>query len=173
MFYNWKYKIKPRHKQEGHYARQTLLLVLNHSFCDSAKYKLQNQKQQKRQNKDLTHTQPCNIWKYSHYSMQFHHAISAVFWRQTKGQTHLFSICALCFMCKTTVNCRMQDLLYTKCVGVKDNKWIRNLEKNDCIWEGLCNYKLVIMTARVQLNAPVWVSYKQKQREPIISSRRL
>lgn len=38
--------------------------------------------------------------------------------------------------------------------------------------EGLYNYKLVIMTAWVQLNAPVWVAYKQKQREPIIRCRR-
>lgn len=29
------------------------------------------------------------------------------------------------------------------------------------------------MTAWVKLNTPVWVSYKQKQREPIIRSRRL
>lgn len=29
------------------------------------------------------------------------------------------------------------------------------------------------MTAWVQLNTPVWVSYKQKQREPIIRRRRL
>lgn len=93
-FYKWKYKTKPRHKQEGHYARQTLLLLLNHGFCDSAKYKLQNQKQQKRQNTDLTHTLSCNIWKYSHYSTQFHRAIPAVFWRQTKGKT----VFHLCFM---------------------------------------------------------------------------
>lgn len=53
------------------------------------------------------------------------------------------------------------------------NKWIRNSEKNGSISEGLYNYKPVIMTAWVQLNAPVWVSYKQKQREPIIRCGRL
>ena len=40
-------QVKPRHKQEGHYARPTLSLLLNHSFCDSAKYELENWKQQK------------------------------------------------------------------------------------------------------------------------------
>ena len=69
-----------------------------------------------------------------------------------------------------TANCRKQDLLFTF-ISVNHSKWIRNL--NGCISEGLYNYKLVIMTAWVQLNAPVWVSYKQKQREPIIRSGRL
>lgn len=74
--------------------------------------------------------------------------------------------------CNNTVNYRKQDLLFTF-ISVNHSKWIRNLEKNGCISEGLYNYKLVIMTAWVQLNTPVWVSYKQKQREPIIRSGRL
>lgn len=35
------------------------------------------------------------------------------------------------------------------------------------------HHRLVIMKAWVQLNAPVWAPYKQKQREAIIRCRRL
>lgn len=83
-------------------------------------------------------------------------------------------LCRLCFICaKTKQIAEKQDLQFAKCVSVNHNKWIRYSEKNCCISKGLYNHKLVIMTAWVQLNTPVWVSYKQKQREPIIRSRRL
>lgn len=35
---------------------------------------------------------------------------------------------------KHTVNCRNQDLLFTKCASVNHNKWIRNPEKNRCVY---------------------------------------
>lgn len=83
-------------------------------------------------------------------------------------------ILADCSRCtKNTVHFTKQDFLFTKRICANHNKWVRNSEKNGRVWEGLYNYKLVIMTAWVHLDTPVWVSYKQKQQEPIIRSRRL
>ena len=93
---------------------------------------------------------------------------------EDKQKLLLFFICTSLFMCHLCkVNYKNRDFLYSKCAGANHNKWIRNSEKNGCTSEGLYDYKLLIMTAWVQLNAPVWVSYKQKQREPIIRCRRL
>lgn len=91
-----------------------------------------------------------------------------------KGRLICFSsvLHCLCFDCAKTVTaesricCILNVLVWTTINGSE-------IQKTGCISEGLYNYKLVIMTAWVQLNAPVWVSYKQKQREPIIRCRRL
>lgn len=57
-------------------------------------------------------------------------------------------------------------------VSVNQSKWITNSEKNSRISEGLSNYSLVFMKARLQLSGPVWASCKHNQREPIATRPR-
>lgn len=80
----------------------------------------------------------------------------------------------LCFICAKTQQTRHSRICFilNMLVWTKVNRW-ETEGRNGCISGGVSNYRLAISKAWVQLNAPVWASYKQKRHEPIIRWGRL
>ena len=120
-------------------------------MCDSVEHELQNQKQQRWMNTSPLHTQATLVNTFSNSAVTWCYPLKLC----EDGQFSAVRPCSSLICAKTQQTAESKETHTSLAVYQK------------------FNYKLVIMTAWVQLNNPVWVSYKHEQREPIISSRRL